>query len=101
MLKRLLAGLPLLHLVLISTPASAFGPNGHKTVGTIADSLLAGTKAGKQARNILGSNLRTASVWADCAKSVNPATFKYENEGQFPECAVYENPARRRPWKAS
>jgi len=76
MLKRLLAALVPLCLVQVSTPVFAFGPNGHKTVGTIADSLLAGTNAGKQAQNILGSNLRTASVWADCAKGVNPTTFK-------------------------
>ena len=93
MLKRLLAALLLLCMVQVSTPAFAFGPNGHKTAGTIADALLAGTNAGKQAQNILGSNLRTASVWADCAKGVNPTTFKYEGEGQFPECAIYENPA--------
>jgi hypothetical protein len=70
----------------------AFGPTGHMAVGTIADSLLAGSNAGKQARKILGTNLRTASVWADCAKGVNTKTFTYEGGGHFPECAVYENP---------
>jgi len=63
------------------------------TVGTIADSLIAGTNAANQVRNILWTNLRTASVWADCAKGVNEKTFKYGGEGRFAECAVYENPA--------
>jgi hypothetical protein len=45
------------------------------TVGTIADSLITGTKAAKQVRDILGTNLRTASVWADCAKGVNEASI--------------------------
>src|SRR5262245_40671119 len=51
----------------LSFDAFAFAGTGHTTVGTIADRLLDGTNAGKQARKILGSNLRTASVWADCA----------------------------------
>ncbi|MES1264325.1 MAG: S1/P1 nuclease, partial [Variovorax sp.] len=40
-----------------------------------------------------GSNLRTASVWADCAKGVNERNFKYGGVGQYPECAVYEKTA--------
>ena len=70
--------------------ALAFGPLGHQTVGTIADSLLAGSAAAKETRKILGTNLRTASVWADCAKGVNTKTFKYDSAGKFPECAIYE-----------
>jgi S1/P1 Nuclease len=77
-------------------PAFAWGPKGHMTVGTIADKLIAGTNAAREVRRILGSNLRTASVWADCAKGVNPTTFKYGGEGQFPECAIYENRASER-----
>jgi hypothetical protein len=69
-------------------------------VGTIADQLVVGTKAAREIRQILGSNLRTASVWADCAKGVNPTTFKYGGEGQFPECAVYENPGSERQMEA-
>lgn len=75
--------------------ALAFGPDGHMTVGSIADSLMAGTNTGKEVRRILGSNLKTASVWADCAKGVNPKTFKYAKAG-FAECAVYENDASKR-----
>jgi len=76
-----------------SVAVLAFGPGGHMTVGTIADELIAGTNTAKRVRNILGSNLRTASVWADSAKGVDPETFKYTGEGKFPECAIYENPS--------
>lgn len=69
-------------------------------VGSIADELLVGTAAGKRARQILGSNLRTASVWADCAKGVGSKSFKYGGAGHYPECAVYENPASQRAMEA-
>ena len=81
---------------LVSVPALALGPGGHMAVGSIADELIAGTAAGKQARKILGTNLRTASVWADCVKGVNPKTFKYGGAGNFAECAVYENAASKK-----
>ncbi|MEJ8848534.1 S1/P1 nuclease [Variovorax rhizosphaerae] len=73
--------------------AFAYGPHGHMAVGTVADAMIAGTPAAKEVRKILGSNLRTASVWADCAKSVDPRTFKYGGAGRFADCAIYENPA--------
>jgi len=75
--------------------AFAWGPEGHMAVGTIADALIAGTPAGREARRILGNSLRTSAVWADCAKSVNPKTFKYVSAG-FADCAIYENPASER-----
>ncbi len=93
MLKMLSTTLLPVILLIHSTPTFAFGPDGHMTVGSIADALLVGTKAGQKSRQILGTNLRTASVWADCAKGVNTTTFKYQGEGQFSECAIYENPA--------
>lgn len=80
--------------------AWAYGPNGHMAVGTIADAMIAGTPAARQVRRILGSNLRTAAVWADCAKGVSPTTFKYAGAGRFPECAIYENPASERQMEA-
>ena len=96
------AGLPALAFAGAVSCASAFayGPNGHMAVGTIADSLIAGTPAARRSRQILGSNLRTASVWADCAKGVNPVTFKYGGRGRFAECAIYENPASERQMEA-
>lgn len=87
-------------LLAAGTQACAWGAAGHMAVGAIADRLLAGTPAALQARAILGSSLRTASVWADCAKGVDPATFRYGMRGQFPECAVYENPASEKAMEA-
>ena len=87
-------------ILLCAGQAQAFGPNGHMAVGTIADSLIAGTPTARRVRQILGSNLRTAAVWADCAKGVNPSTFKYQGEGRFAECAIYENPASERQMEA-
>ena len=77
-------------VVLSHAQAFAFGPEGHMAVGAIADELIKGTRAAKEARKILGSNLRTASVWADCAKGVNEKTFKYGGAGKYAECAIYE-----------
>lgn len=71
--------------------ANAFGPAGHQAVGAIADELLKGKRAGDEARKILGSSLRTASVWADCAKGVSEDDFEYGARGKRPECTAYEN----------
>src|SRR5689334_7410690 len=79
--------------LLAALPAGAWNAAGHRAVGTIADSLIAGTPAAAEVRKILGSNLRTAAVWADCAKGVSTTSFKYQGGGTFPECAIYENPA--------
>jgi len=81
----------------LTLPASvlAFGAVGHMTVGTVADQLIAGTNTAKQVRKILGTNLRTASVWADCAKGVSDKAFVYGGDGKYQECAVYENDASK------
>jgi len=72
----------------------AWGPDGHHTVGALADQLIAGTHAEAQVKTILGSlSLANAAVWADCAKGVNPKTFVYSGEGRFPECKVFETTA--------
>lgn len=78
---------------MLALPALAWGPQGHQTVGGIADQLIAGTPAAKKVRAILGSNLQTASVWADCARSVESKAgqWAYANPGTFKACAVYEN----------
>lgn len=89
-----------LSLALTSNSALAFGAVGHMAVGAIADKLLAGTNAAKRARAILGTNLKTAAVWADCAKGVGSASFKYSGAGHYPECAIYENPASERQMEA-
>ncbi len=71
----------------------AWGPEGHVTVATLAERLIAGTSTERRVRQILGDiTLADASVWADCVKSVNPSTFHYSGEGRFHPCQVFETP---------
>jgi len=81
-------------VLLWSGETFAWGPAGHQSVGYIADRLLAGTTTAKEVRKILDTNLKTASVWADCAKGVNksPTTgaFHYSVSPFHPECAIFE-----------
>jgi hypothetical protein len=90
--RTLLAGLS----VAACNAAFAWGPNGHRAVGAIADKLIAGSNAARQVEAILGGlNLEQASVWADCARGVVPnKDYAYAAAGQYPECAIYETPAR-------
>jgi hypothetical protein len=73
-------------------PAFGFGPEGHRTIGAIADRLLVGTNAGAQVESILGGlTLQEAGVWADCVKGVDPTRgFAYTAAGRYPECKVFE-----------
>ena len=77
--------------------AFAFGPEGHQTVGRLADTLIAGTPAETQVRKILGMSLQKASVWADCAKGVDRSMktgkFAYARAGTFHECKPFETQA--------
>ncbi len=78
-----------------SGPSRAWGATGHQTTGAIADALLAGTHAGERVTALLGMDLRTASVWADCAKGVSPSGggFHYTASPKYPECAPFESEA--------
>lgn len=78
-----------------TTAVLAWGSAGHQTVGAIADRLIVGTNAATQVKKLLGGDLRTAAVWADCAKGVSrPAgTFKYSVSSKYPECKPFETPA--------
>ena len=84
-----------LALTLAGTSAFAWGPKGHKSVGAIADQLLAGTSTGKKVRQVLGGNLQTASAWADCARAVElrQGKWDYFEAGAYPDCAMFENAA--------
>jgi hypothetical protein len=85
--------------VLVSPPSFAWNAQGHQTVGAIADSLLAGTNAGNEVKNILGSGetLQTAALWADCAKGVvktkKTGLFHFVVSPRFPECAPFQTTA--------
>lgn len=80
---------------LLATAASPWGAEGHRTVGALADRLIAGTPAQAHVRALLGElTLAQAAVWADCAKGVDPARgYAYVAQGKYPECAPFETPA--------
>ena len=81
-----------------STGAHAWNSPGHESVGYLADQLLVGTNAAREVRRILGTNLKTAAVWADCAKGVSKSKgkFVYSVNPIYQECAPYETPAGQR-----
>lgn len=53
-----------------SSSAVAWGYDGHRAVGAIADQLIRGTNAEKQVKALLlpGENLEKIAVWMDCVK---------------------------------
>lgn len=71
---------------------------GHQSVGQLADNLIPeSSTAKKQIRAILasGETLRDATVWADCAKSIQPRrAFEYLPDERYRDtaCALYETP---------
>src|SRR3954454_13303322 len=72
-MNRLLFAIPLLAgaWALSSVPASAWGGDGHRTVGAIADMLLdqQDPAVRDRVKHILDNHsLEEVSVWADCAK---------------------------------
>lgn len=75
-------------------PTLAWGPAGHQAVGAIADQLIAGKPAAKKVRQLLGSNLQTASVWADCARAVQSKQgvwdYVIDPKHVYAECATFE-----------
>jgi len=82
-----------------SAQALAWGPDGHATVGAIADELLVDTNAAKEVRKILGkgASLEHAAVWADCAKGVSKkaatGVFHYTVNPIYAECKPFESKA--------
>jgi hypothetical protein len=77
----------------LSMPAMAYGPDGHHSIGAIADRLLVGSKAATEVAALLGGlRLEDAAVWADCAKGVNEGTLKYVKNARFAECVIHETP---------
>lgn len=63
-------GLSALCAAAFTTTALAYGEKGHRTVGALADLLIAGTNAEIQVRQILGTQkLEDASLWADQVKA--------------------------------
>src|SRR5262245_49561936 len=63
--------------------ASAWGYQGHRVVGSVADKLLK-PNAKQQVRQILGDiDLRKAGPWADCVKSVVRHDEKFEKSFHY------------------
>ena len=95
MLRRLLRVAMALSVALFAGTAAAWGPDGHRAVGALADRLIAGTHAQARVEALLGGlTLEQAAVWADCAKGVDPSQdFAYTSAGKYPECAIFETPA--------
>lgn len=81
-----------LGFLLVARTASAWGPEGHHTVGAIADRMIAGSRAATEVHALLGDlSLEDAAVWADCAKGVDPDSLTYSGFGT--ECRVFETAA--------
>lgn len=81
--------------VTVALPALAWGPQGHRVTGALADQLLAGTPTAKKVRQVLGANLQQAAAWADCARAVElkKGVWVYTLPGTHPDCRPFENPA--------
>ena len=91
--------LTLLLICLVSAlPARAWSPQGHQTVGAIAETLLAGTHAAREVRDILGEeSLGTAALWADCVKGVSERPpQRYVANPRFAECQPFQGEAGER-----
>lgn len=84
----------LLSIFIVFGQAFAWGPDGHHTVGAIADKMIAGTHADTEVKAILGNlTLRDVAVWADCAKGIDPRQgYTYQTAGKYKECKIFENP---------
>jgi hypothetical protein len=88
-MKTLVRLLVLLMSCAAGASALAWGDDGHKTIGAMADTLIAGTAAGTHVRELLGNEtLSTASVWADQVKGRDGQTpemlqFKAANPNHF------------------
>lgn len=72
-----------------ATAALAWGDEGHRTIGAMADKLIAGTPAAAHVHELLGDEtLSAASVWADQVKGRKDQTpemlqFKQDNPNHF------------------
>lgn len=75
----------------ITTPALAWGPNGHEVVGALADAQL-NPHAKAMVVQLINMPLKTAGPWADCVKDVKggPANGHYvEDQTYKASCGVF------------
>jgi len=105
MMLRFLFAVGGLIFLLAPDSASAWGFQGHRVTGSIADELLRDSNAARQVKDILNEGdpdgkltLRLVGPWADCVRSVarqSDGTFEYVVN---PEHYEYEVPCR--PFKS-
>jgi hypothetical protein len=95
---RLRAILAALGMSILAFPAGAWGPQGHQTVGAIADALLVGTRARLEVRKLLGTeSLQTAALWADCVKGVTERPpYRFVVNPRYGECAPFQTAVGKR-----
>jgi hypothetical protein len=79
--------------LLPTAPASAWDDQGHELIGAIADAMLGNSKAGLQARQILGYGLNSAAKWPDCVRGVRKDSSGFKYDGGAPACSEFESPA--------
>ena len=83
---------------IVPNVAMAWGAEGHKVVGSIADQML-NPNAKQQVAGILGVDLKTAGPWLDCVKSVQrqaDGTFLYKENPIFePPCTPFKDERAR------
>lgn len=75
--------------------AGAWNADGHRTIGALAAHLIKGSRAEREVQALLGEvSLADAAIWADCAKSIEPAReYQYQHRGRYPDCRLFETPA--------
>src|SRR5262245_27744126 len=98
MMLRLLFAVGGLVFLLHPDTASAWGYQGHRVVGSIADKMLANSNAEAQIKKILNEcdpdgnlDLRLSGAWPDCVKSVarhDDGKFHYEVDPEHLEFEV-------------
>jgi S1/P1 Nuclease len=76
-----------------TAPAAAWDDQGHELIGAIADAMLGSSKAGLQARQILGYGLGSAAKWADCVRDVHKESTGFKYAGGAPACSEFDSPA--------
>ncbi len=97
------ARIALLIIICLSTPAFAWGPEGHQFVADVARSHLTGT-ARRHIRELLGNDdLAAISIWADEVRGQRPETFGWHfvdipmNASGFSEARDCYRPDEKHP----
>jgi hypothetical protein len=95
-LTRIALFLVMLSISLQPAPIRAWGYEGYRVVGSIADKLLEGTNAAKQARAILNEgdpngelDLRLVGPWANCVRAVKLENGAFKYTTRKPGCCCW------------